>query len=149
MKTQYPLVPDWKGQRHRMACLCSVPCTFRFLFLRFPTQKASWQLLRMSMAFTRYTNCSRVFFSRGTWFVSPVSWRIWNQPHKALQTHKAGPLLFSERQTNWTSKYLTSPPVTYLGVAAHVMKLSGALLKSLEQALNIFLQETNKWKPAN
>ena len=60
---------DYHWQGPRLTC--------KSRFLRLPSQKASLQLLRISMAFTWQTNSSRVFLSKGTCLVSFVSWRIW------------------------------------------------------------------------
>lgn len=65
----------------RFDCSTELLCTFRLRFFRFPIQKASWQLLSVSMAFTLYTNSSRLFFKAGTWLVRLVSWWIWSTRH--------------------------------------------------------------------
>lgn len=67
-------------------------CTFRLRFFRFPIQKASWQLLSVSMAFTLYTNNSRLFFKAGTWLVRLVSWRIWFIMTKLVRTFQINTL---------------------------------------------------------
>lgn len=55
--------------------------TFRLRFFRLPIQNASWQLFSVSMAFTLYTNSSRLFFKAGTWLVRLVSWWSWAPTH--------------------------------------------------------------------
>lgn len=67
------------GETRFACCAERLLCTFRLRFFRFPIQKASWQLLSVSMAFTLYTNSSRLFFKAGTWLVRLVSWRIWSK----------------------------------------------------------------------
>lgn len=150
-----------------------VMLTCRSLFLRTPTQKASWQWLSASMAFTRYTNSSRDFFSKGTWLVSPVSWWIyrwkkcrWGKDHWSLigffagknhywpaESHsleiipEMGNDSLEETEINWCLPDFTNikarlpcSVTCYLGMATHVMKLPGAQLQGLQQALHILLQ---------
>lgn len=62
---------------HVHLCFGGTLLTCISLFLRFPSQNASWHLLTVSMAFTRYTKASRHFFKNGTWFVNAISLMIW------------------------------------------------------------------------
>ena len=63
--------------------------TCKSLFLRFPSQKASWQLCNASIALTRNTNDSRAFFSSGTWFVRDTSLTTWNE-RSIMQNYTLG-----------------------------------------------------------